>query len=73
MVAYEHESRICRDPLHALGVVMYAAEEDEEPCRAVKEPAVVGAVLIVDLFGVDQARTREEQQTILQESGYDKQ
>ena len=73
MVADEHKSRVCGDPLHAFGVVVNAAEEDEEPCRAVKEPAVVGAVLIVDLFGVDQARTCEEQQTILQESGYDKQ
>lgn len=73
MVADEHESRVCGDPLHAFGVVMNAAEEDEEPCRAVKEPAVVGAVFIVVLLGVDQTCASEKQQTILQESGNDKQ
>ena len=52
---------------------MNAAEEDEEPCRAVKEPAVVGAVFIVVLLGVNETCAREKQQTILQESGNDKQ
>ena len=73
MVADEHESRILGDPLHAFGVVMHAAEEDEEPCRAVEEPTVIAAVLIVDLFRVYQTSACEKQQTILQKSGNNKQ
>lgn len=72
VITDEKESLICGDLLHSSGVKMDAAEEDQDPRGAVKEPAVIAVVLVIETPGVDKTCAHHKKQCILQYTGYEK-